>query len=31
MAAVFYVFVLAFFADAYLRLRNAAQSDTPLV
>lgn len=31
LAAVFYVFVLAFFADAYLRLRHAAQGDMPLV
>ena len=31
MAAVFYVFVLAFFADAFLRLRHAAQGDAPLV
>ena len=31
MAAVFYVFVLAFFADAFLRLRHAALSDTPLI
>ncbi len=30
LAAVFYVFVLAFFADAYLRLRHAAQMDTKL-
>ena len=31
MAAVFYVFVLAFFADAFLRLRHASLSDMPLI